>query len=144
MWAEAVKQLARYPSAVVTGLDAAGNPYSVRCVPAPLAEQQALRLAVPDYVPWQAGPAGLLCHAHDEQLWNQTNMVLRGRLERTGDAWLFYPTQLIEGAGAGMSLLRQMRDGRRAAQNYLRKRGLSRPRIPWDQLKEIYQRAQKR
>jgi hypothetical protein len=43
-----------------------------------------------------------------------------------------------------MSALRQVREGRRAAQRYLAKRGLSRPRIPWDKLIEIYTRAQKR
>ena len=144
MWADVVQQLARYPSAVVTGLDAEGYPFSLRCVPEPLAADQALRLVLPGAVPWQAGPGGLLCHQHDDQLWNQTNFVLRGTLERAGGAWLFRPTQLIEGSGAGMSMLRQVRDGRRAAQHYLAKRGLSRPRVPWDQLKAIYARAQKR
>ena len=144
MWAEVVKHLARYPTAVLTSLDAEGYPFSVRCVPEPVAAEQALRLALPGYVAWQSGPAGLLCHQHDEQLWNQTNFVLRGRLEPAAGAWLFRPTQLIEGAGAGQNPLGQVRDGRRAAQRYLDKRGLQRPRIPWDQLHAIYARAQKR
>src|SRR5262245_3090977 len=110
MWPEIVKHLARYPSAVVTGLDAGGYPYSLRCVPEPLAAQQALRLRLAGDVPWQTGPAGLLCHWHDDQLWNQTNVFLRGTLAQADGAWLFRPAQLIEGAGAGMSALRQVRD----------------------------------
>jgi hypothetical protein len=144
MWTKVVKHLARYPSAVVTAPDSGGYPYSLRCVPEPLPAQQVLRLPVPGDVPWQPGPAGLLCHWHDDELWNQTNVVLRGTLARADGAWLFRPTQVIEGAGAGMSALRQMRDGRRAAQRYLARLGLSRPRVPWDQLHAIYARAQKR
>jgi len=143
MWADLVKRLARYPSAVLTGLDGAGYPFSLRCVPEPDSARQVLRLALPDYANLQAGPASLLCHDHDDQLWNQTNVVVRGALEQAEGAWLFRPAQLLEGAGAGMSMLRQLRDGRRAAGRYLAKRGLARPRIPWDQLKAIMARARK-
>ncbi len=144
MWADLVRHLARYPSAVLTGLDADGYPFSLRCVPEPDAAQQALRVVLPDCAPLQAGPAGLLCHYHDDQLWNQTNFVVRGTLEPAEDGWLFRPTQLIEGAGAGMSPIRQILDGRSAARQYLAKRGLSRPRIPWEALHAIAARARQR
>jgi hypothetical protein len=143
MWNNILKHLAKYPSAVFTALDAAGYPYSVRITPQPDHTRQVLRLPLPDYVSIQTGPASILCHYHDDQLWNQTNFVLRGTVAQVDGAWEFKATQFIEGAGAGMSMLRQIRDGRRAASQYLAKRGIARPRIPWDQIKALYDRAQK-
>lgn len=143
MWDKIVKQLARYPSAVLTGIDAAGYPYSVRITPQPDAAHHTLRLPLPDYVSLQAGPASILCHYHDDKLWNQTNFVLRGTLDQVDGTWVFKPTQFIEGAGAGMSMMRQITEGRRAAKQYLAKRGLARPRIDWAKIKALYDRAQK-
>lgn len=144
MWDKVTRHLAKYPSAILTGIDSQGYPYSVRCVPQTDSAQQVLRITLPAYVELQPGPAGLLCHYHDDRLWQQTNFVLRGRLEHRDEGWLFKPTQFIEGAGAGMSMIRQIREGRRAAKQYLNKRNLERPRIPWDKLKAIYNRVQKR
>lgn len=142
MWPKLLSRLKRYPTFVLTGLDPEGYPYSVRCTPEPDSATESLRLTLPDYVKLQSGPACLLGHYHDDQLWNQTNVMIRGKLERAGDVWLFRLIQAVEGAGAGMSLLRQIREGRSAAQRYLQKRGLTRPKIPWDKLKAIYKGAQ--
>lgn len=143
MWASLVKQLAKYSTAVLTVNGPDGYPYSVRCKPEPDGTQQVLKVVLPVYVEAQPGPAALLCHYHDDQLWNQTNAVVRGTLEQNGDHWVFRPAKLIEGAGAGMSLLRQIRDGRSAAKRYLEKRNLQRPKIPWGKLAAIYDKAQK-
>jgi len=146
MWPKVTSHLAKYPTAVLTGLDANGYPFSLRCVPQPDAAREVLRLPLPDYAQatLQPGQASLLCHFHDNVLWNQTNFVLRGTLTREENGWSFKPTQFIEGAGAGMSMFRQIREGRGAAQRYLSKRSLSRPKIPWEQLKAIYDRAQRK
>ncbi len=141
MWDRVISHLPKYPSAVLTAMDEEGYPYSLRCSPEVDSTRQVLVLALPGYVSLLSGPAGLLCHYHDDLLWNQTYFVLRGTLENLEGQWVFRPSQFLEGAGAGMSLIRQIREGRRAARQYLVKRGIERPRIPWDRLKAIYEHA---
>jgi hypothetical protein len=141
VWDDLVKKLSRYPTAVVTIMDADGYPFSIRCVPEPDSTRQVLRVALPDYMAAQAGPAGLLCHFHDDELWNQTNFIVRGTLEPDGHNWIFTPVRVIEGAGAGMSLTRQLRNGRRTARRYLKKRGLNPPTIPWARISAAYKKA---
>lgn len=141
MWDDLVRKLSKYPTAVITVMDGDGYPFSVRCVPVPDEDIRVLHIPLPEYVDAQAGPAGLLCHFHDDMLWKQTNFTVRGTLERDGRDWLFTPTRLIEGAGAGMSLVRQLRDGRHTAQRYLKKRGLNPPAIPWARIKAMYREA---
>ena len=70
MWAELMKNLKAYPSAVLTGLDLEGFPFSVRCIPQPDPVEKILLVQLPPLAPIQPGPAGLLCHSHDEQLWS--------------------------------------------------------------------------
>lgn len=143
MWDRVLKSLPDYSTSILTGLDAEGYPLSLRCTPQIDTARRALRLDLPDYVALVPGPAGLLSHYHDEQLWNLRNFVLRGKLERTDEGWLFYPTQVIDGAdGRLTNTLRVIREGRRVAKQYLAKRQLTRPRVPWDKLKAIYVRAQ--
>src|SRR6266545_3459724 len=62
MWGEIVKRLPRFPSAVLTGLDASGDAVSVRCQPTVDHQAQVLRVLVPDGLGIVPGPAGLLCH----------------------------------------------------------------------------------
>jgi hypothetical protein len=143
VWDDLVAGLRKYPTAVLTVTDAAGYPFSIRCVPEPDPDRQVLKVTLPGYVDAQAGPAGLLCHFHDDLLWSQTNFVAYGALERDNSGWVFRATRLIEGAGAGMGFLRQVRTGRRSAQRYLDKRGLSWPQIPWSRLHTIYEKAQR-
>jgi hypothetical protein len=143
MWDDLVRNLGKYPTAVLTVTDAAAYPFSIRCVPEPDPDGQVLRVNLPAYVDVQTGPAGLLCHFHDDLLWNQTNFVAYGVLERDGSGWVFRPTRLIEGAGAGMSFMRQARGGRSSAQRYLDKRGLAWPTVPWARLHAIYEKAQR-
>ena len=133
MWAELVRELRRYDSAVLTGLDADGYPYSVRCQPAPDAASQTLRVRLPADTPLQPGAASLLCHLHDEGLWNQRSFLARGRLVRQGDAWMFQPTQFVPGIGVECvkGLVRFVIGARRNTKRYLAARHLPRPRIPW-------------
>jgi hypothetical protein len=145
MWPELVKHVATFDSAVLTAQDAAGYPFSVRCRPQVDNNKQLLRLALAADLPIQAGPAGLLCHYHDEQLWNLRSFVVRGRLEREGDGWLFRPQQFIPGAGIGgfRGQMRYAFGARRTAAAYLAKRGMARPSIPWDEVKALHTQAKK-
>jgi hypothetical protein len=136
-------RLPEFSSAVLTGLDAQGYPYSVRC--RPQLDEGAKTLWMPTFpgAPIQPGPAGLLCHHHDERLWNQRSFLVRGMLTRDGAAWIFQPRQYVEGVGYGgvVGLARFVVGARRAAKEYLVKRGLPRPSIPWDEVIAAKRRA---
>src|SRR6266496_6760483 len=133
MWPEIIARLPRFASAVLSGLDGGGDPVSVRCQPILDHQAQVLRVEVPDGLGMVPGPAGLLCHCHDEQLWGLESFLLRGSLERTGHDWVFHPHRLVRGMDTTpVSNLRLLRDGRRTAGRYLATRGLRRPTIPWD------------
>lgn len=145
MWDEIMKHLADFSSAVLTGVDQAGYPFSVRCKPEPDADEQVLRVQVPEYTNIQPGPAGLLCHKHDEQLWNLKSFILRGSLERGVNGWIFCPHRLTPGAGIGglFGMVRFLRSGRRIAKRYLDERGLERPSIPWDRVNALWTEVKK-
>lgn len=134
MWDELTKHLPDFESAILTGLDPEGYPFGVRCHPDPRPEAELLRLDLAQNCPIQVGPASLLCHRHDEKLWNLKSFLVRGTLERDEQGWTFQPRQFIPGAGIGgpMGMVRFVTGSRRTARRYLQKRGLSRPKIPWD------------
>jgi hypothetical protein len=113
MWREIEKHLPEFPSAVITGVDPAGFPVSARCRPQVDAAERVLRVQLPPGTGLQPGPAGLLCHTHDERLWNLKSFLVRGVLERDALGWRL----------------------RRNAQRYLEQRGWPRPRVPWGELK---------
>ncbi len=140
MWGDLVRSLGRYPTVVLTVLDGAGYPFSIRCVPRPDAVRQVLVIDVPDYVDAQPGPAGLLGHAHDDNLWNMTNVVAYGELQRDDDGWLFRARRLVEGAAPRNRLRTQLRP-RVSAERYVEKRGIEWPEVPWDRLHTIYEEA---
>jgi hypothetical protein len=143
MWAEITRQLAAFESAVLTGRDPDGYPVSVRCRPQPDEHARVLRVRLPSGVPLQPGPAGLLCHRHDEQLWSQRSFLVRGALETDAQGRLFRPRQLVPGLGAGglPAFVRFVIDARRRTNDYLARRGLARPPIPWSQLNAVKAQA---
>lgn len=142
MWPEITRRLSHFASAVLTGLDAAGDPVSVRCQPTLDHHARVLRVAVPEGLGIVAGPAGLLCHHHDEQLWSLRSFLLRGTLEQTGHGWVFRPRRLVSGMDTTpLSNLRLLRKGRRTAKRYLAARGLRRPPIPWDHYQRLKEQA---
>jgi hypothetical protein len=90
-----------------------------------------------------AGPAGLLCHHHDEQLWSLRSFLLKGTLEQTGHDWVLRPRQLVAGMDTTpLSNLRLLRNGRRTTRRYLAVRGLPRPTIPWAHYQQLKDQAQ--
>lgn len=142
MWPEIVKRLPRFASAVLTGLDSCGDPVSVRCQPTLDHQAQVLRVLVPDGLGMVPGPAGLLCHRHDEQLWRLKSFLLRGTLEPIGHGWVFRPRQLVCGMDTTpLSNLRLLRSSRRTAKRYLATRGLRRPTIPWEHYAQLKDQA---
>lgn len=143
MWAEIITHLPEYPSAVVSARDDDGYPLSFRCQPNPDVAALALRVRVPPSVPVRPGPASLLCHKHDEQLWHQRSFLVRGALERDADGWLLRPDQYIPGLGYGgvLGQVRFLLGARRAARRYLAACHLPRPTVPWEQLEELRRQA---
>jgi hypothetical protein len=145
-WARVMAHLPEYRSAVLTGLDTQGYPYSVRCHPRPDAASQVLRISAAPGALIEPGPAGLLCHRHDERLWHQASFLVRGALARDGAAWAFRPTEYVEGMGYGgmLAMVRFVVGARGRAASYLAKRGLPRPSIPWDEVIAAKHEAQRR
>jgi CubicO group peptidase (beta-lactamase class C family) len=139
MWAEIVKHTSTFHDAVLSAPDTAGYPCSVRCRPGLDAAARVVRVTLPPGVELRPGPASLLCHSHDEELWGLRSCNVRGTLERDEQGWLLRPHQFIPGGGTGGALgtLRLIRDLRRTAARYLQKRGLPRPAIPWSALAEV-------
>jgi hypothetical protein len=137
MRAETRKHLYQFESAVLSGLDEEGYPFSVRCRPYPDASgAEVLRVWIPANTALRSGPASLLCHSHDENLWNLKSFLVRGVLKKDAGGWSFEPGQFIPGVGIGglPAMIRFFTGSRRNASRYLEKRGLERPSIPWDEI----------
>jgi len=139
MWAEIRRYLRKYPSAVLTGLDAGGRPFSIRCRPEVDEAAQVLRIAVPATADPVAGPAGILCHSHNLFLWKLRSFLVRGSIELADGSYEFRPARFIPGIGVGgvLGMIRFATSKRRTAKHYLDRRGLPRPTIPWVQLRAI-------
>lgn len=142
MWPEILKRLPRYPSAVLSGADEQGYPFSVRCRPQPEAVRERLLLDLAPGLPLRPGPASLLCHYHDAQIWGQRSFLVRGALSQEGAGWAFTPAQYIPGIEQSpQSFLRFLVSSRRKAAAYLKARGLPRPQIPWAKINRVKDEA---
>ncbi len=142
-WNEMVGHLSDFESVVLTGVDSEGYPYSVRNRPRIDPFERVLLVRLPAGTPVQPGPASLLCHRHDAHLWNLKSFLVRGMLVHEDAGWTFRPERFIPGAGIGgaMGLMRFVVGSRKRARRYLEKRGLPRPRIPWDEVNAIKAQA---
>lgn len=144
MWADIRRHLRGFSSPILTGLDSDGYPFSIRCAPQLDEAQQALRVSLPASTRIRPGPASLLCHGHNQLLWNLRSFMVRGTLEPTGgETWLFRPSRFVPGLGVGglAGMVRFAIAKRRTARRYLERRGLARPTIDWGQLKAVQARA---
>ena len=122
-------ELAHYRSDVVTWIAPDGGPASTRVRPT-VGTAGGLLLA--DNLDLTAGPASLLCHAHDDRLWSQRSFVAVGSLERTDGRWAFMSERFIEGSSTSpLRALRMFREARATTRRYLARRGLSRPAVAW-------------
>jgi hypothetical protein len=142
-WNEMVRHLSDFESVVLTGIDTEGYPYSVRNRPRIDPFERVLLVEIPVGTPVQPGPASLLCHRYDENLWDLKSFLVRGDLTREGGGWIFHPERFVPGAGIGgpMAMVRFVAGARKTARRYLEKRGMPRPRIPWKQINEIKAQA---
>lgn len=140
MWSELYKYSAQFKSAVLTGVNADGYPYSVRCTPTFDEFRFALYIGLANELAIEPGRASLLYHQHNEQLWDLKMFLVRGFLEYDTERWVFYPGQLILGNGLRHPLhdIAAIMRMRRAAKQYLHRRGLERPSIPWAEIKALY------
>lgn len=136
MWPEIAKNLAAFETGVLNATDPDGYPYSVRCRPRQDPSAGVLRLDLAGMDEIQPGPASLLFHSHDEKLWNQKVFLLLGELEGVGDSRVFRPERPVGGMGL-TNAARMLIGIRRSTTAYLKKRGLPRPRIPWDEIAEL-------
>jgi hypothetical protein len=92
--------------------------------------------------PLSAGAASLLCHSHDDDLWNLRSMVTVGRLVPRDGGLTFVPSRFVPGAGTEpLTLLRMIRQNRRTARTYLERRQQPRPRIPWHEYAAVKRAA---
>lgn len=138
MWPNIRKHTAPFASAVLTGLDAEGYPFSVRCIPTFDDNEQVLRIAPAAGEHVTAGQASLLFHSHNDQLWDLQIVQVLGTLEARGEAWAFRPERLLGDGGSAWKAIQMIVGARRTTRRYLAKRGLARPRIPWDRIRSLY------
>ena len=134
MWPEITTHLYEFESAVLSGIDEDGYPFSVRCRPYPDASgAEVLRVWLPPGTPLRPGPASLLCHSHNENLWNLKGFLV---LFLNFGEWSVEPVRFVPGIGMGglLGMIRLFVSSRRNARRYLEKRGLARPSIPWDEI----------
>ena len=143
MWTEIIKHMPEFHSAVLTAIDAAGSPFSLRCHPRPDPAIQALRFDIWPGLKLQTGKACLLFHKHDERLWNLKSFVVRGSIIQDESGWLLQPERFIPGIGIGgiRNYLSFVVNGRKHTTRYLKRRGLKRPKIAWNELAVLMERA---
>lgn len=126
--------LYRFPDGVVLTADSpAGYPVSLRCHPGP--RGGSLVLARPKWFDAMDGPASMLAHSHDAEGGSMRSVQIRGSIRAEGIDLVFTPTGFEEYTGSATQGLRLSRKASRAAKEYLRRRGLARPAVPWDRIK---------
>lgn len=139
MWSEAAKALGEFDGVVVTAVDPVGYPVSVRQkVPNFDPASGTFTVAWPPDLPVAEGPANVLGHFHDEKLWHIKQMLIKGRLERRADQWVFVSTEYRQPARSGIgSFWRMSRDMRRTGRRYLYRRDLGTPKVDWKTLRAL-------
>jgi hypothetical protein len=141
VWDEAARWLNKFPEAVLTATDRDGYPVSYR-VSTSTYNKASGHLPVsppPGPVDVVDGPASLLCHSHDEKLWNLKMIMVTGTFESRDDGWLFRTESFKP--PSKLAVLDFVRSLRRSAQKYLDKRGLERPQVNWSAIDQIKRRA---
>jgi hypothetical protein len=146
VWSEAANELAKFPEAVLTALGPAGYPVSVR-QRAPRYDPSTGEFTVswPSNLPVAEGPAVVLCHYHDENLWDIQQMQIKGQLKCRADQWVFTSTDFRRPPRSQLGVFwRLARDMRRAGRRYLDRRGLKMPTVNWRALQALRHSASAR
>jgi hypothetical protein len=144
MWHLVAKSLSRFPDVIVTAMSIRGYPVSVmQRSPRYDATTGEMPVLIPESVDVVPGPANVLAHYHDENLWNLQMMRIKGRLEKRHGDWIFVSTAFTPPPGEGLkSRWRMATAMRRTSRRYLATRGLERPRVNWAVLKRLQRQAQ--
>jgi hypothetical protein len=134
----AVRRLPDFDSAVLTAFDEQGVPTLLRVRPS--ADPMDRTFTFVTDAPLRPGKASLLCHSHDEELWNLRSFVVTGDLTGSGAAWTLRPDRFVAGPDklGPLAMIKMIRELRSTARRYLERRGLSRPEIPWREIHELY------
>ncbi len=139
MWAKAAKAVAGFSEGVVTAFDSHGMPISVRQLSLPYdATSGRMAVTIPDALDATAGPASLVCHFHDDAMWNMRAIQLKGRIERDGASWVFVTTSFTP-----PSMIAMIRGIHRSANQYLAKRNLPRPKVAFDVIDRLWEQVKK-
>lgn len=117
--------------AVLSGVEPSGYPVSFTCRPRPARAGTSLVLDRPRWVELGDGPASLSGHVHDDEMWNMREFLAKGSVRTAGASVEFTPSTFVWLVSGKVSLS-FLRRTRRAAAGYLWRRGLPRPRVPWD------------
>lgn len=144
MWQLASESLSDFPEIVVTAVGIDGHPVSVRQhAPRYDAHTGEMPVVIPASLAPAAGPANVLAHSHDENLWNLRIVRIKGRLERRDGGWTFVSTSFTPPSPAGFKSRWQMAKAmRRSSSRYLAARGLRRPKVNWTIIKSMQHQAQ--
>ena len=137
--------LRAFRDAVLTAMDPAGYPVSMRCRPSPSPAEAALRMSAPGWFDGVPGPATLMCHTHNDELWKLQGFFVRGELERDGEEFVFRPALFRRSiGGTPLDALRLVRLTRKAAHSYLKRHHLERPQVPWQRVEAAKKQARER
>lgn len=140
MWNKLRQTLGYFPTVDLSWVGDDGYPVSVRISPEPIDGAEVVRFTPPIGLQMRDGPASLLGHSHNEETWNLKEFLVRGHLKQDESGWAFRPLTFIPGMGSG-SLLEQIKFTfrlRLTANRYLERRNLSRPVIPWHNIKRSH------
>lgn len=140
MWDKLQKALRQFPDVVLMWVDEEGYPTGGRIRPEADDGTQTLRLTPPAGLELKVGPASLLAHSHNEETWLLKSFVARGLVEQDAAGWVFRHLTFVPGAGIGSvaDQLRPLLTTRGTAKRYLARRGLNRPDVAWDKIKDCY------
>lgn len=144
MWQLASESLSTFPEVVLTAVGIEGHPVSVRQHSGRYdAQSGEMPVLIPAPLAAVEGPANLLAHSHDEDLWNLRIVRVKGRLERRHEGWVFISTAFTPPSPEGFKSRWQMAQAmRRSSSRYLAARGMAQPKVNWRVLKRMQRQAQ--
>jgi hypothetical protein len=135
-------------SGVLTVVDEAGYPVSLRCRPEPGGDPAALEIARPSWLAIEPGRACLMAHSHDEGMWNLRSILAKGSVRVDGDRIHFTPDTfrwLADTGGGSFTVFRNAAGAvlrtRRDATTFLRRTGSVAHDVPWRTIIEARRRA---
>lgn len=130
-------QVASFPSAVLSVLDASGTPLLLRTQPQ--VGKTGFTVDIDNEFGILPGRASLLVHRHDEQLNSLRSALVVGKIHNSRDGWQFVSRKVVEPAASERKLetCRTLVNARRAAARYLKRRNLPRPDIEWKEFQKL-------